>query len=177
MGVTAVAALLNNAEDDKLRQHARFETTLVVLEKLQNQMTSYERYWFQSVQGWDLAYECKYTDTISHLTALLGRSGDPTLPFRARGTLINVLLLANQHERAFVELAKLNEQVPAIKNGKALRQGLATRPCCLTMSSTTNWGLPTPGIDCTWQARHAACSGMQHKVTALYRTGRLTVDS
>jgi len=173
-----IATLLQKADDLKLPKHVEFETLVDEITARKGEMTARERHWLEYLQGWDLAYDGKYVDAISHLQTMLSQNGDLTLSFRGRATLINVLVLAKQHERAFIELGKLTDQAPSITDRNALRQGLSIAALLLNDVGDYELGLAYAEQLIAQDKRGLGpCSGMQLKLSALYRSGRLTATS
>jgi diguanylate cyclase (GGDEF)-like protein len=166
--------MLKRAEDSKLGQHAQFESLLREIAPRNAELSSYDQYWFRYLQGWDFAYDGKYVEAISHLDSMIQQGTDPTLAFRGRSTLINVLILAKQHERAFIELQKHAEQAPTITDWNALRQGLSITAMLLNDVGDYDLALIYAEQLIARKSGIAACSGMQLKLSALYKSGRLT---
>ena len=119
-----VSALLQRADSIKTSSHAEFAEILTSLEQRAEQLPPHEQEYVQYLRGWQEAYIGNYEASLAILRSFVSASKDPTLRFRARVTMVNVLSIARRYEEAFSELSELLDQLDEVSDPSARAQGL-----------------------------------------------------
>ena len=173
-GPDAPAQLLKRADGVKMTNYAAFAAILESLEGKSAQLQSVDRDYLRYLEGWRKVYDGDYAAAVTALEKLASETGDVTLRFRARTTVINVLVLEARYEQAFSLLSGLLEQLTQISDGDAREQALvvagqlynevAQYDLTLTYAQTL--------IDENW-AGAGLCKGAGLKLPALYESGRI----
>jgi diguanylate cyclase (GGDEF)-like protein len=166
--------LLSKADSVKSSNPVEFAALLNSLDSLSNTASLEQRRYINFLKGWQAAYRGDYSAAIPVLKALLTESADPTLQFRARATMVNVLAIATQYEDAFFELNRLVDQLPTITDGNAREQALFA--ATVLYNRVGQYDLATNFAEMmiaeNWQGR-GQCKGGQLKLEALEESNRL----
>jgi diguanylate cyclase (GGDEF)-like protein len=117
-------ALLKKADNIKSSSQTEFGHLMTQIDSMANTMSSEERLYARYLKGWQVAYTGNYSAAIPILESTVAETQEATLRFRARATMINVLSIAKNYEKAFSELNYLLDAMPAISDHDAREQGL-----------------------------------------------------
>jgi diguanylate cyclase (GGDEF)-like protein len=114
--------LLKRADSLRLSNHGEFTSIMqrIDLKALSPAQQDYFRY----LEGWDSVHDGEYQVAIPRLEAVIAQSQDVTLQFRAGASMVNVLVLVQRYEEAFLRLGRLLELLPRLADPEAREQGL-----------------------------------------------------
>ena len=118
------SALLQRADSIKTSNHAEFTEILKTLEERAPRLPPAEQEYVRYLRGWQAAYVGDYEASLATLRKFVPAAKDPTLQFRARVTMVNVLSIARRYEEAFSELSQLIDQLEQVSDPSARAQGL-----------------------------------------------------
>jgi len=168
------AALLSRADALKTSDHAQFVVLLESLAARSEELLPADQQYFQYLQGWQRVYSGDYDVAVSMLSKVIEQAIDPTLKFRAGGTLTNALALATRYEEAFSRLSQQLEVLPRIEAPDAREQLLGVAAFLYTQVGQYDLALSYAQqlIDENWSNR-GACKGGEVKLEALYKSRRL----
>lgn len=170
----AAAQLLKKADAIKIHDPVQFAA---ILERLGDQpgLAPAELEYLHYLQGWKSAYDGEDATAISRLEALISDSRDNTLRFRARATLVNLLVLEKHYEAAFSDLGRMLESLPRVTDGDAREQGLLVAAELYTQVGEYDLALSYTQtlIEENWAGR-GACKGGQLRMHALYDSHKLS---
>jgi diguanylate cyclase (GGDEF)-like protein len=167
------AALLSQADSIKTSNHRQFTEILQSLEERVANLTPTEQEYVRYLRGWQEAYVGNYEASLRTLAAFVATAKDPTLVFRARVTMVNVLSIAHRYEEAFTKLSQLLEQLDRIKDLNVREQGLTV--AALLYGEFGQHDLSLIYADKVMQENAsglAKCRGGQIKVKSLYESSR-----
>ena len=116
--------LLSRADSVKTGNFSEFVQLLDRLADEDSLLSPEERMHLRYLQAWKLGYQGDYKSATAQLNAIIAESDDPTLRFRARTTLVNMLSIGTHYEEAFMQVGQLLEQLPEISAKDARIQGL-----------------------------------------------------
>jgi diguanylate cyclase (GGDEF)-like protein len=175
-GEQATGELLKHADAVKTADPADFTATLARVDAQSGTLSTTDRNYLRYLRGWRSAYDGQYDAAIPQLKSLIADSSDPTLQFRARATIVNVLVLATQYEEAFLQLGGMLTLLPQVTDHDAREQGLGIAAFLYNQVGEYDIGLNYAEklIEENWAGR-GACNGGQLKIEALYKTSRLKV--
>ncbi len=115
--------LLRRADSVRLSNHAEFTAIMRRIDS--KSLSSAEQDYFRYLEGWSSAYSGEYQVALPRLEAVIAKSPDPTLRFRAGASVVNILGLVKRYEEAFSRLVQLLELLPHVTDPEAREQGLA----------------------------------------------------
>jgi diguanylate cyclase (GGDEF)-like protein len=118
------AALLSRADNLKTSNHSEFTEMLRSLEQQTPNLPPEQQEYVRYLRGWQEAYVGNYEAALATLRGVVSTARNPTLQFRARVTMVNVLSIARRYEEAFTELSGLLDQVDQIEDPNVREQGL-----------------------------------------------------
>ncbi|HSE13563.1 MAG TPA: GGDEF domain-containing protein, partial [Rudaea sp.] len=172
------SALLREADNARTSDHSRF---LEIIEKLgarRDELSAGQRTYLRYLEAYRISYSGDYEAAIGPLAAIIKDSGDVTLRFRAGITLTNILALSAHYEEAYSRLNELLELQPQVPDKATQLQGFGI--AALLYNQAGQYDLALSNAD-KWIANDmdgtAACKGGCQKVEALYRSGKLALDS
>ncbi len=168
-----VDVLLLEADTVKSSNPTRFAEILRSLEQRAPELDESHQYHVSYLRGWHHAYTGMYEDAINTLRPLIAAPAEVNLKFRARSTMVNVLLIAQRYEEAFSELSTLVEQLDLVTDQAARDQGLAVAAFLYAEVGQHDLSLVYADrlIEENWNGR-GACRGGQLKVQSLYDGSR-----
>jgi diguanylate cyclase (GGDEF)-like protein len=166
-------ALLRQADSIKTSNHGQFTEILGSLEARVADLTPAEQEYVRYLRGWQEAYVGHYETALDALRALDSTANDPTLRFRARVTMVNVLSIAHRYEEAFTKLSELLDQVDQITDPNAREQGLTVAALLYGEFGQHDLSLIYAAKVIEENASGLAkCRGGQIKVKSLYESSR-----
>ena len=118
------AGLLQKADRIKTAEPAEFTSLLDSLAAQLSELTPAQQEMVRYLQGWKSVYDGQYDVAISRLQATIRETHDVTLKFRAKASIINVLVVSSHYEEAFAELTQLLVLLPKVTDPAAREQGL-----------------------------------------------------
>ena len=168
-----VQALLEKADDIKTSNYAEFTEILTTLDGPAQRLSPSQQEYMRYLRGWQEAYVGRYETSITALKSLIASSADPTLRFRARATMVNVMAIARRYEEAFEELNRMLEQLEEISDKGARDQGLGV--AALLFGEAGQYELSSfysdKMIEENWNGR-GVCRGSPLKARALFENSR-----
>jgi len=172
------AALLKRADSIKTANPLEFTSILETLDAQSGHLTAAERDLLHYLHGWKGAYDGNYSASTALLEATLRETGDVTLKFRCRVTLVNVLTVAARYEDAFTQLSQLLTLLPSVTDKVAREQGLMVAAQLYNEVGQYDLGIHYAQIviDENWQGR-GICRGEDQKMRALIQSGKLQTVS
>lgn len=163
------AELLLRADNIKSSNYSQFEEILNLLRDRQNELSGEQRSYYQYLDAWRSAYLGDYDGAVNLLRTFTTTAATPTLEFRANSTMVNVLALAKRYEEAFGALTRMLELLPRVSDRNAREQGLAVASLFYNRVGQYRLALNYASMLLTENpSAHAACTGRQLKVEALY---------
>jgi diguanylate cyclase (GGDEF)-like protein len=118
------AGLLQKADRIKTAEPAEFASLLDSLAAQLRELTPAQQEMVRYLQAWKSVYDGQYDIAISRLQATIRETHDVTLKFRAKASIINVLVVSSHYEEAFAELTQLLVLLPKVTDPAAREQGL-----------------------------------------------------
>ncbi|MBM0103640.1 GGDEF domain-containing protein [Steroidobacter sp. S1-65] len=171
------AAMLQRADAMKSVDPTEFVRLLEDLREQADRLTPQQRDQLQFLQGWRHAYAGEYTAAVPLLEAVVERSSDPTLQFRAGLTAANVRVLATQYEGAFLQLNKLLSKLPEVTDPDARLQGMSVAADLYVLVGEYDLGIRYAEQVIKENVRgRGVCRGQQIRLDALCKTKRLKAD-
>lgn len=171
------AGMLQRADAIKSVDPTEFVSLLDDLREQVDRLSAHQRDQLQYLQGWRHAYAGEYTAAIPLLEAVVDRSSDPTLQFRAGLTAANVRVLATQYEGAFLQLNKLLTRLPEVTDPDARLQGMSVAADLYVLVGEYDLGIRYAEQVIKENVRgRGVCRGQQIRLDALCRTKRLKAD-
>jgi diguanylate cyclase (GGDEF)-like protein len=165
---------LGRADDIKTSDPTEFAALLESVDKQRPALSPHQQDYLKYLRGWQRAFAGDSDGAVSELRTLLKQSDDSTLQFRARATIVNVLVVATRHEQAFVELNELIALLPEVPTGAAREQGLGVIAALYNEVGEYDLGLSHAENLIEENATpRGRCIGWQLKLEALYKSGRL----
>lgn len=171
----ATASIMQRLEQvDELRSSdfPKFNEAVSELSAEGAALSPAEQDYLRYLQGWSAAYEGRYEAAGDLLRPLL-ESRDVNLGFRARATLINVLVLSARYEPAFAELSRLLQALPQIDDEKVRRLGLRVAAYLYNQVGQYELGANYAEQVMSGGPR-AMCTGGQLHLESLYRSHGLS---
>ncbi len=171
------ADLLKHADDVKTSDHAEFLEIVHRLDADRQHLSAVQLTYLRYLQAYALSYSGSYDVAIPELEAIARESNDVVLRFRADVTLTNILALSARFEEAYMHLNELLELQPKIEDRSTRLLGFGV--AALLYNQAGQYDLAMANVE-RWLAEDgdgAACKANYLKVEALYRTGKLSVDS
>lgn len=162
-------AMLQEAEDIKLKNPALFASILDQLEEDAPGLTTDEAEHLRFLQGWKSAYEGHDSQAARLLTALVHDTRDPSLQVRARVTLVSILLFEGRYEEAFEQMSRIRATLPQVADGDVREQALMVAADLYSDVGRYDLALEEAQavIAQNWAGR-GRCEGMQVRLHALY---------
>jgi diguanylate cyclase (GGDEF)-like protein len=166
--------LLKKADSVRTSDHAKFAALFKLLDAQSKDLTPAQQEYLRYLKGWKSVYDGDYETAIARLTAAAEEFRDIPLRFRARATLINVLVLAGRREETFSQLNQLLELLPQVTDQEARQLGMLVAAQLYNQVGQYDLGLSLAQklIDENWDGK-GSCKGGLLKVEALYRNGKL----
>jgi diguanylate cyclase (GGDEF)-like protein len=165
--------LLRKADEIKTSSYGEFTEIMQSLEDPDLRLSPAQQEYVRYLRGWQEAYVGRYESSIAALKSLIESSADPTLRFRARATMVNVMAIARRYEEAFEELNRMLEQLDQITDKAARDQGLGV--AALLFGEAGQHELSSfyadKMIEENWNGR-GICRGSQLKARALFENSR-----
>jgi diguanylate cyclase (GGDEF)-like protein len=118
------AGLVQKADRIKTADPAQFTSLLDSLAAQLSELTPGQQEMVRYLQAWKSVYDGQYDIAISRLQATIRETHDVTLKFRAKASIINVLVVSSHYEEAFGELTQLLVLLPKVTDPAAREQGL-----------------------------------------------------
>ena len=172
------SGLLVEADKSRTSDHARFVEIVGQLAAQRDQLSDQQRNYLRYLEAYQISYSGDFEAAIEPFSAIIRESDDPTLQFRAGITLTNILALSAHYEQAYTRLNELLELQPKVPDQATRLQAFGI--AALLYNQAGQYDLALSNAD-QWIASDldgtAACKGGVQKVEALYRTGKLEVDS
>jgi len=170
------AQLLKHADAVKTSDHKEFISTLARLDAQRSALSAAQRDYLRYLKAWESAYDGQYDVAIPQLKAIMAESSDQTLQFRARASVVNVLVLATQYEEAFSQLGLMLVALPQVTDSDAREQALGIAAYLYNQVGEYDMALSYAQrlIKEDWAGR-GGCNGGQLQIEALYKSSRLKV--
>jgi len=118
------SGLLEKADRIKTAYPAEFAALLDSLAAQLNELTPPQQEMVHYLQAWKSVYDGQYEIALAHLQATIRATHDVTLKFRARASIINVLVVSSHFQEAYTELTQLLVLLPKVTDPAAREQGL-----------------------------------------------------
>lgn len=169
-----ITRLLRNADGVKTSSQSEFTSILAALGKRSAELSPSQQQYLRYLNGWKSAYDGRYDAALPQLKAIIDEPGDLTLRFRARATVVNVLVLATQYEEAFSQLEQMLALLPEVSDKDAREQALGIASYLYNQVGEYDLGLSYARkvIEEDWASR-GACGGGQLQMEALYKSARV----
>lgn len=172
------AGLLHRADTVKSVDPDEFTRLLDSLDAQSKQLSLQQRQQLQYLQGWRQAYAGNYAAAIPLLEAVVDKSSDPTLQFRAGSTAANVRVLSSQYEGAFLQLNKLLNRLPEVTDKDARLQGMSVAADLYVLVGEYDLGIHYAEQVIKENASgRGVCRGQQIRLDALCKSKRLQADN
>lgn len=167
-------ALLQRADKIKTADPSAFAADLQLLDAHEAQLSTRQQQYLRYLKGWRGAYEGDYERSIAMLESLAEASSDATLRFRAGATVVNVLSISAQYERAFLRLSQVLELLPQVPDEEAREQGLTVAAFLYNQVGQHDLGRGyAEQLIKRNRSGGSRCMGEQLRMEALYRTRKL----
>lgn len=167
--------LLKHADTIKTANHDEFTATLKQLDTESARLTPAQALYLRYLKGWQGVYAGDYATALPELDAVASDSTDVTLRFRAGMTAVNLLAIAARYEEAYARLNEMLDLLPKVSDPMARRQGLLVTAELYDEAGQYNLGLLY--VDQLFAENPSAttviCKGMQLRLNALYKSGKL----
>ena len=171
---TDPAQLLKQADGLKSANNAEFIGLLKRLDSLSPRLTQTQQTYLRYLEAWQAAYVGDFATAIPQLNAIIDDSRDVTLRFRAGVTAVNVLAIARRYEQAYARLNQMLDLLPQVSDPDARRQGLSIAAFLYNQAGQYDLGLSYANkVLVETPPGTSVCKGMQLKLEALYRSGKL----
>jgi diguanylate cyclase (GGDEF)-like protein len=117
------AQLLRQAESAQPSDHAEFNELMGRLDQIAMRLSPQQKLHQRYLMARQVAFAGNYDEALPLLTAIADQIVDPVLAFRARATVIDLLVAQSRYEEAFARLNPLLDQLPTMKEGDVRMQG------------------------------------------------------
>ena len=170
--------LLDQADSIKTSDHAKF---VLIMERLGDSTTKLspeQQLYLRYLNAWQSAYRGDYDTAIPMLNAVIEKSTDVTLRFRAGATVVNMLGIGFRYEEAFARLSQLLDQLPQVTDKAARAQGLSVAAQLYIKAG--QYDLASGYADQLIKESLTAdsvCRGKYLKLEALFRSDKLDAPS
>jgi diguanylate cyclase (GGDEF)-like protein len=170
------AKLLQKLDSMKTSDPAGFATLLQSLASDSKDLTSAQQETVRYFQAWQRAYDGEYDTAISRMRVIIAQSRDVALIFRAKASIINLLILSSRYEEAFADLNPLLALLPTVTEGPAREQGLVVAAQLYNEVGQYDLGMSYAQklIDENWHGR-GVCKGQDLQLRALLKSGKLSL--
>lgn len=167
------AQLLQQADSIKTSDHPGFLQLMQRLDVEANKLSAQQQVHLRYLQAWEVSYQGDYETATPLLNAVIAKSTDATLRFRAGTTLVNILAIGSHYEEAFALVSQLLDQLPQIAAKDARIQGLGVAAFLYNEAGQYDLGLnyatrmvrENPDGD-------GNCKGRVLQVQSLYESGK-----
>jgi diguanylate cyclase (GGDEF)-like protein len=171
------AQLIRRADDLKTADNAQFQALVRGLERDRERLPPLERAWLDYLQAWQAGYAGDIDAALPALEAVIARSDDATLRFRAGVTQVNDLALVGRYDEAYSRLEKLLEAQAQVPDKPARMLGHAV--AALLYNQAGQFELGSERAD-RWLAENPdeseRCKAWYLKLDAQFRSGKLVAD-
>jgi diguanylate cyclase (GGDEF)-like protein len=114
--VTNSAALLDQTESLRTKDHPRFVQMLEQLRGEASSLTTDEQWHLRYLDAWEATFEGDYAKGEAQLHDVIDHSGDATLIAKASAVLLTNLAANRRYEEAFALANRLTVELPRIKD-------------------------------------------------------------
>jgi diguanylate cyclase (GGDEF)-like protein len=168
------AALLQRADRIKTADPAGFRALLDSLQAQWNDLSAPQQEFVRYLQGWKSAYDGEYETALARLRTTVRETHDVTLQFRAKASIINVLLVGSHYQEAFTDLTQLLVLLPKVTDLAAREQGLvvATQLYNEVGQYDLSISYSQKVIDENWLGR-GICKGSDQRLKAEVASGKI----
>lgn len=172
-----IGGMLQRADAIKSVDAGEFTRLLDGLDARASQLSSQQLDHLRYLKGWRHAYAGQYAAAIPLLEAIVERSSDATLQFRAASTAANVQVLASQYEGAFLQLNQLLNKLPEVTDPEARLQGMSVAADLYVLVGEYDLGIHYAEQVIKENAGgRGVCRGQQIRLDALCKSKRLQAD-
>jgi len=169
--------LLRRADQIRTTDNAQFQSLLKQLDAQAARLSPLQRDWLAYYKGWQSGLQGDFPSAVAALTAVLGRTQDPTLRARARISLLNDQFNAAQYEAAYANLSVLLDSLPQVKDRNA--HFLSLTVAADLYNQAGQYDLAEGFTDQALaydRSDTSICYALLNKTITLYKTGQLHDD-
>jgi len=170
-----IAQLLQKADDLRTADHAEFVRLLGQLDAQASKLSSKQQFFLRFLRAWETAYEGHEEAAIPLLEAVINKSTDATLRFRASVSVVNILSDQSSYEDAFTRLSEVLAQLPQITDKDARAKAYVV--AALLYEEAGQYELASSAaaqaLRETQPYSGDACKSKYAGIAALYKSGKL----
>jgi diguanylate cyclase (GGDEF)-like protein len=166
--------MLKQADSIKTSNYALFNTLMQRLSDGARKLSTEQQLYLRYLDAWRVGYRGDYEAAIPQLNAVIFKSADATLRFRAGITVVNLLGISARYEEAFKRLDQLLDEMPEVPDKAARVQGLGV--AAILYNEAGQFDLASSYAERLIKENPTdedICKGGYFKLEALYRGGGL----
>jgi diguanylate cyclase (GGDEF)-like protein len=168
------AQLLQRADDLRTADHAEFVRLLGRLQAPSSVLSSPQQFFLSYLKAWETGYEGREDAAIHLLDAVINKSPDVTLRFRAGVSVVNILSNQSRYEAAFTRLNGILAQLPLIADRNARAQAFVV--ASILYETAGQYELASSAASLALRETPPdsgdACKARYSGITALYKSGK-----
>ena len=177
-GEQSIDSLLSDADRVRSSKFDEFSSVLSKLDARKSEFSVEQGHYFNFLNSYKLAYQGRHKKARQSYLSVIDQSSDPTLVFRARISLVNLLVLLRLDVEGLKELELALSSLESVSDRDVRHQGMVIASVAynrveqhdLAMSYSTRLINDSPND-------RNLCGGYQTLAEASYYSGKLSLDS